>query len=43
MPPQSAMSGLGWVAQDLGLLVLTLIVVALISYLVYAMVHPERI
>jgi K+-transporting ATPase KdpF subunit len=43
MPPQPAMSGLAWIAQDLGLVVLTLVVVALTAYLVYAMVHPERI
>ncbi len=37
------MLGFAWVANDLGLFVLTLIVAGLTAYLVYAMVHPERI
>jgi len=32
-----------WVAADLGLVVLTVLVSGLTAYLVYAMVHPERI
>jgi len=32
-----------WVANDLGLFVLTLLVLGLTAYLVYTMVHPERI
>ncbi len=31
-----------WLAQNLGLTVLTLVSVALTLYLVYAMLHPER-
>jgi K+-transporting ATPase KdpF subunit len=36
------MAGLGWVADNLGLTVLTVVAVALTAYLVYVMVHPER-
>lgn len=32
-----------WVDQHLGLVALTLVAVALSAYLVYVMVHPERI
>jgi len=32
-----------WATQDLGLIVLTLLVSGLTGYLVYTMVHPERI
>jgi hypothetical protein len=32
-----------WIANDLGLVVLTLLVSGLSAYLVYTMVHPERI
>ncbi|HTT15898.1 MAG TPA: potassium-transporting ATPase subunit F [Thermoplasmata archaeon] len=32
-----------WIAHDLGLVVLTLVVVGLAGYLVYTMVHPERL
>jgi len=31
-----------WVAQNLGLTVLTVICLALTFYLVYSMVHPEK-
>jgi F subunit of K+-transporting ATPase (Potass_KdpF) len=37
------MGSASWVANDLGLVVLTLIVLGLTAYLVYTMVHPERI
>jgi K+-transporting ATPase KdpF subunit len=33
---------LGWVGQHLGLMVLTIVCVALTFYLVYCMIHPER-
>ncbi len=36
------MGPLGWVAQNLGLVSLTLICVVLTFYLVYCMIHPER-
>ena len=36
------MFALAWVADNLGLTVLTLIAVALSAYLVYVMVHPEK-
>jgi len=36
------MGSLDWVVQNLGLLTLTLICVALTFYLVYCMIHPER-
>ncbi len=32
----------GWVAQNLGLVVFTVIVVGLIAYLGYAMARPDR-
>ena len=32
-----------WVSSDLGLVVLTLLVAGLTGYLVYTMLHPERI
>jgi K+-transporting ATPase KdpF subunit len=37
------MGSFGWVTDDLGLLTLTLVVGALTAYLVYAMLHPERV
>jgi len=37
------MSAAAAVANDLGLLVLTVIVSGLSAYLVYTMLHPERI
>jgi len=37
------MSAAGWVSNDLGLVTLTLIVSGLTAFLVYAMLHPERI
>jgi len=36
------MGTFGWVAQNLGLTVLTLVCLALTFYLVYAMIHPEE-
>jgi len=36
------MGSLDWVAQNLGLTVLTLICVGLTFYLVYCMIRPER-
>ena len=33
----------GWVGHDLGLVTLTAIVFALSAYLVYTMLHPERV
>ena len=36
------MGPLGWVAQNLGLVSLTLVCVVLTFYLVYCMIHPER-
>jgi K+-transporting ATPase KdpF subunit len=35
--------GGGWVASDLGLVTLTVVVLGLTVYLVYTMLHPERI
>ena len=35
--------GGGWVANDLGLVVLTVLVLGLTVFLVYTMVHPERL
>jgi hypothetical protein len=32
-----------WVVHDLGLVVLTVLVSGLTAYLLYTMVHPERI
>jgi hypothetical protein len=32
----------GWVAENLGLVVLTVICLALTFYLVYGMIHPEK-
>ncbi len=37
------MDNASWFADHLGLLVLTLVVAGLTAYLVYTMVHPERI
>ena len=37
------MGAAAWIANDLGLVVLTLLVSGLSAYLVYTMVHPERI
>ena len=37
------MGSAGWVASDLGLVTLTAIVFALSAYLVYSMLHPERV
>ncbi len=37
------MGSLGWAANDLGLLALTVVVGALTAYLVHAMLHPERV
>ena len=37
------MGSLGWASSDLGLLALTAVVGALTAYLVYAMLHPERV
>jgi F subunit of K+-transporting ATPase (Potass_KdpF) len=37
------MGSLGWVTNDLGLLALTMVVSALSAYLVYTMLHPERV
>ena len=37
------MGGAGWLASDLGLVTLTLIVSGLSAYLVYTMLHPERV
>jgi len=36
-------SAAAWVANDLGLFLLTLVVMGLSAYLVYTMLHPERI
>ncbi len=36
------MGPLDWVAQNLGLVALTVLSVALVGYLVYSMIHPER-
>jgi K+-transporting ATPase KdpF subunit len=36
------MGASGWLAQNLGLTVLTLVCLALTFYLVYAMIHPEE-
>jgi K+-transporting ATPase KdpF subunit len=36
------MGSLNWVVQNLGLVTLTLICVALTLYLVYCMIRPER-
>jgi K+-transporting ATPase KdpF subunit len=36
------MGSLDWVAQNLGLTVLTVICVGLAFYLVYCMIRPER-
>ncbi|HTW55191.1 MAG TPA: potassium-transporting ATPase subunit F [Thermoplasmata archaeon] len=36
------MGGLAAVDQHLGLLVFTVVAVALVVYLTYSMVHPER-
>jgi len=36
------MGPLAWVDQNLGLVTLTLVCVALTFYLVYCMIHPER-
>ena len=36
------MGPLTWVLQNLGLLTVTAIGVALTFYLIYAMIHPER-
>ena len=37
------MGAAAWVARDLGLVTLTGLVFALTAYLVYTMLHPERI
>ena len=37
------MDAVSWIANDLGLVALTLLVSGLTAYLVYTMVHPERI
>jgi K+-transporting ATPase KdpF subunit len=37
------MGSAGWVASDLGLVILTALVFGLSGYLVYSMLHPERI
>jgi len=37
------MNAVVWVAHDLGLVTLTVLVSGLTAYLVYTMVHPERI
>jgi hypothetical protein len=34
---------LAWAAHDLGLLVLTVLVLGLTAFLVHVMIHPERI
>lgn len=36
------MSGAGWVSENLGLAVLSALSVALIAYLAWVMIHPER-
>jgi K+-transporting ATPase KdpF subunit len=36
------MGPLPWLAPNLGLISLTVIAIALIAYLLYAMVHPEK-
>ncbi len=36
------MGALGWVEQNLGLTVLTVLSLGLTVYLVYVMLHPER-
>jgi F subunit of K+-transporting ATPase (Potass_KdpF) len=36
------MGPLDWVAENLGLTVLTLVCVGLTLYLVYTMIHPEE-
>ncbi len=37
------MDVISWVSADLGLVVLTLLVAGLTAFLVWAMVHPERV
>jgi len=37
------MGGDGWLASDVGLVTLTVIVSGLSAYLVHAMLHPERV
>jgi hypothetical protein len=37
------MSTAGWLGNDLGLVTLTIVVSALTAYLVYTMLHPERV
>jgi F subunit of K+-transporting ATPase (Potass_KdpF) len=36
------MGAYGWLAQNLGLTVLTAVCLVLTFYLVYAMIHPEE-
>ena len=36
------MGSLSWVVQQLGLVTLSVICVALTFYLIYCMIHPER-
>lgn len=36
------MGGLGWVADHLGLAIFTVLAIALVLYLGYSMLHPER-
>jgi K+-transporting ATPase KdpF subunit len=37
------MMSAGWLDADLGLVTLTALVFALTAYLVYTMLHPERV
>ena len=37
-----AMGALAWVVNDLGLVLLTILVSGLAGFLVYTMLHPER-
>lgn len=39
---QVTMGPLSWLAQNTGLITLTLLAVALTFYLLYAMIYPER-
>ncbi len=37
------MDPLGWVQQNLGLVIFTLLVLGLVVYLVYDLLYPERL
>ena len=43
MRRKPAMSALSWVTHDLGLVLLTTVVTGLTAYLVYTMLHPDRL